>query len=112
MPEKEHHMAARRPTDIYTTADIAAILANPHCPPVLRSAWQRLMVTAESRATAIRRNADTSHRQEVDADDIAYWGSANGRALIDLDKTLKRLSGIIPALVAGADPYAFTKAAA
>lgn len=86
-----------RPTDTLTTADMAAITRNPWCPPSLADAWHHLIRTANNRASALRRR---NH------DDFDYWSSANDRALAVLDNALTRDAELIPALIAGEDPYA------
>ncbi|MGI5138474.1 MULTISPECIES: hypothetical protein [unclassified Streptomyces] len=95
------------PTTVYTTAELAAVLANPHCPPVLRSNWDRLTTTAANHADAVRRYADPSWHVGDDAEDVDYWFAQNVAALRQLDGTLTHFAALLPALIAGADPYAF-----
>ncbi|SDM85557.1 hypothetical protein [Streptomyces wuyuanensis] len=95
------------PTNVYTTTDIAAMLANPHCPPQLRANWDRLTTTAAYHAAAVRRRDIPALRVGDDAEDVDYWRAQNDSALGHLSSALARHEAIIPALIAGADPYAF-----
>ncbi|WP_431958776.1 hypothetical protein [Actinacidiphila sp. bgisy160] len=67
------------PTTVYTTANLAVMLAHPACPPMLAANWSHLTRTAANRADAIRRG---------DPDDAEFWRRQNDEALSHLDATL------------------------